>query len=513
MTFGLLLDTAAFAGPRAALGVAALSIMIGSAAAQQSGQSGANITNQVQSQVSVPLPSLSPLVELVSPSVVNVSVVLGGNEFGQSQDQGGDGSGAPSSPLEQFLRRFFDQQGGLTGPQRSPERQRGRGMALGSGFVIDPDGDIVTNSHVVGNSTNVSVVFPDNSKHRARVVGRDELTDIALLKVDAGKPLAYVSWGDSDASKVGDWVVAVGNPFGLGGTVTSGIISARGRNIEAGPYDDFLQIDASINRGNSGGPTFNLSGQVIGINTAIYSPSGGSVGIGFAVPANLARTIVAQLSQQGHVTRGWLGVQVQEITPEIAKGLGLNPEDAKGALVADVTPNSPAAQAGVKPGDVITRFNGKEVENVHDLPRLVAGTPVGHKVDITVRRGGKEQQLAATITELKPQRNLAAAGGGAGEPAKPKQSSALGLELSPVTDDASKQGSAGGVVVVEVAPTSPAAGLVEPGDVIISINQQPVNDPADAAARLNEGAAKKQILLVVSHGGTNRYAGLPVEEQ
>jgi serine protease Do len=492
----------------------------GSALGQSSPQSaspqkaGVDVTRQVQSNVSIPLPSLSPLVERVAPAVVNVSVVMSDQDI--AAEGSDEGPGNQATPFDEFLRRFFEQQGLPNSQQRRrPQPRAGRAMALGSGFIIDPEGDIVTNNHVVGNSDTVTVSLPDSSKHPARVLGRDERIDLALLKIDSDRPLPFVSWGDSDAAKVGDWVVAVGNPFGLGGTVTSGIISALGRNIEAGPYDDFLQIDASINRGNSGGPTFDLAGQVIGINTAIYSPSGGSVGIGFAVPSNLARNVVAQLKQKGHVTRGWLGAQVQSLTPEIAKGLGLSPESTKGALVADVVPNSPAAKAGLKQGDVITHFDGKEVKDVHDLPRLVAETLPGQKVDLTVRRGGKEQHVTATIAELKDQPQRAAAGGGTPDQARPQRSSALGMRLSPLTEDVrTKTGvpsEVNGVVIIDVAPDSVAAGLVEPGDVIVSVNQQPVSSPADAAAKLREGAAQKQVLLVLDHGGTNHYVGLPID--
>jgi serine protease Do len=465
-------------------------------------------------QILVPLPSLSPLVDRVMPAVVNISVVLSEQEVAQNQDEG-EGPGAMPSPFDEFLRKFFEQQGIPGMPETHPRPRAGHAVALGSGFIIDPKGYVVTNNHVVGNADKVTVIFQNNTKYPARIIGRDDKTDVALVKIEAKKPLPYLTWGDSNSAKVGDWVVAVGNPFGLGGTVTAGIISALGRNIEAGPYDDFLQIDAPINRGNSGGPTFNTSGQVIGINTAIYSPSGGSVGIGFAVPSNLARNIVEQLKQGHKVTRGWLGVQIQKITPEIAKGLGLDPENPKGALVASVVPNGPASEAGIKPGDVILRFNGKEVRDVHDLPRLVAETPIGQKAEIAVLRNGKEQTVQAKIAELQEKAEAGTAGGGQEKHAEPSRSSALGLELSPVDDAARKRAGvpAGvGVVVVNVAPDSPAAGLVEPNDVIVSINQHPVSDPADAAAKLNEAAAKKQALLLVNHRGTALFVGLPLEE-
>ena len=282
--------------------------------------------------------------------------------------------GFPNSPFDEFLRRFFEQQN--PGGQRHlfPQMPGGEAkrIALGSGFIVDPSGYVVTNNHVIGDAGKVEVTLQDNSKYTAKIVGRDPKTDIAVLKIKADKQLPYVTFGDSSAAQVGDWVMAVGNPFGLGGTVTTGIVSARGRDIHSGPFDDFLQIDAPINRGNSGGPTFNLEGEVVGINTAIYSPNGGSVGIGFAVPSNAAKTIVTELEQHGKVSRGWLGVQIQEVTPAIAASLGLHGE--QGAMVAVVTPDSPGAKAGLKQGDVILSFNGSEVDHLRDLPRLVAAT-------------------------------------------------------------------------------------------------------------------------------------------
>jgi serine protease Do len=461
-------------------------------------------TSGGQGQQLVPLPSLSPLAERVLPAVVNVSAAIDRQDVARAEQ---DGS-SPPSQFDDLFRQFFQgQRGGSGAPDRLPNRPRaGQAVALGSGFVIDPGGSIVTNNHVIGNSTKVTVIFQDGTSRPARVLGRDEQTDVALLKVDAGHPLAALAWGDSDASKVGDWVVAVGNPFGLGGTVTAGIISALGRNIQAGPYDDFLQIDAPINRGNSGGPTFNLKGEVVGINTAIYSPSGGSVGIGFAVPANLAKGIVAQLGAHGQVARGWLGVQVQAVTPEIARGLGLPPDQAHGALVANVTPGSPAARAGLKPGDVITRYNGHPVQSVHDLPRQVADTPAGQRADIGVLRNGKEQQLSTEVAEQPAQSTPASAGAGTGGQAAPRQPAALGLQLAPAADG-------NGAIVTDVAPDSLAAGLVEPGDVIVAVNQQPVGDAADAAAKLGEALQKKQALLLVNHRGTARFVALPVDQQ
>jgi serine protease Do len=385
-------------------------------------------------------------------------------------------------------------------------------IALGSGFIIDPSGYVVTNSHVVGDASKVEVTLHDDSKYPAKIIGRDPKTDIALLKIKADKPLPYVTFGDSSTAQVGDWVMAVGNPFGLGGTVTTGIISARGRDIHSGPFDDFLQIDAPINRGNSGGPTFNLDGQVIGINTAIYSPNGGSVGIGFAVPSDLAKTVVAQLEEHGKVSRGWLGVQIQEVTPAIASSLGLHGEH--GALVAVVSPSSPGAKAGLKQGDVILTFNGSEVTRLRDLPRLVAETAPDTGTKMKVWRNGQTVELQATLGELPNNEQVASATNG-GEQDESARADALGMHLAPLTSQLRRELHSGkevqGVVITQVDPGSAAAevGLSE-GDVVVAIDQQPVNTPEQAAAKLKEAAAspKKSALLLLNRRGVTQYVGL-----
>src|SRR5271167_946001 len=328
------------------------------------------------------LPSFAPVVQGVMPAVVNVSAIQRASKTAADQTELGPGRaedqsalrGLPPSALDELLRRFFEQQGRKGVPFPS--------TALGSGFVVDPSGYVVTDDHVVENADKILITFQDGGQYPARVVGRDALTDLALLKIDTERPLPHVRWGDSDTARVGDWVLAIGNPFGLDNTVSSGIISARGRDIHAGPYDDFLQIDAAINRGNSGGPTFDLNGNVIGINTAIYSPNGGSVGIGFAIPANLARPVVEQLKANGRVARGWLGVQIQQVTPEIARGFGL--ARPAGALVAGLGPNGPAARAGFAQGDVVLEVKGHEISRMRDLPLVVAEMPVGQSADISI---------------------------------------------------------------------------------------------------------------------------------
>jgi serine protease Do len=476
---------------------------------QAGDNTGHNLTQQTQAEINIGLPSFSPLVERVEPAVVNISVELkeqaGAQLEGDTGQEGASPFGQGGTPFDQFLRRFFQQ------PSQS-QNPAEKVMALGSGFIIDPRGYIVTNNHVVANADKVTVIFQDNSRHTAKVVGRDEKTDVALLKIDTDQKLPYVTWGNSDDVKVGNWCVAIGNPFGLGGTVTAGIVSALGRNINEGPYDDFLQIDAPINRGNSGGPTFDLHGRVIGINTAIYSPSGGSVGIGFAVPSDTAKYVVDQLEERGHVTWGWLGVAIQNITPSIAKGLGLNPEQSTGALVASVVPDSPAAKAGLKSGDVITAANGREIKTVHDLPRLVATAPVGSKLSLTVLRNRKEETVKATVGEM-PQKVAAA------EPAEQSAvapSVALGMQLVSLTPDLRSQlkvpKNVNGVVIDHIASDSPARALgLQTGDVIESIDQKPVTTPEEAAAQLKQAANKGDVLLLVNRHGTNEFVGLSVE--
>ena len=326
------------------------------------------------SAASVPA-SFADIVERIAPAVVNISTTKalsrGNLPFPEPP---------PGSPFEDFFREFFDQ-------EQNPENVPRRTSSLGSGFVVDPEGYVVTNNHVIAEADQISVVFSDERSYEATLVGRDPKTDIALLKIEPDEPLAAVTFADSDTVRVGDWMIAIGNPFGLGSTVTAGIVSARSRDIRSGPYDDFLQVDAPINRGNSGGPSFNLDGEVIGINTAIFSPSGGNVGIGFAIPANLALPVIESLKADGRVTRGWLGVRIQTVTDEIAESLGL--EDAEGALVASVTPDGPAEDAQIQPGDVILEFDHKPIDRMRGLPRIVAETPIGKEVEVVVWRRGE----------------------------------------------------------------------------------------------------------------------------
>ena len=479
--------------------------------AQTTGPDGKNITKEVQNAPAINLPSLAPLVQRASPAVVTISAQMTSEASVQGDignEGANEGSDQPSSSLDDMLRRFFENHG-------MPQTQGHEVVALGSGFIIDPSGYIVTNQHVVGTSDKITVVLQDNSRHSAKVIGRDEKTDLAVIKIDPPEHLPYVSWGDSDKTKVGDWVVAVGNPFGLGGSVTAGIISALGRNIHEGPYDDFIQIDAPINRGNSGGPTFDLSGQVIGINTAIYSPSGGSVGIGFAIPSNVAKPIVDQLRERGHVVRGWLGVAIQSITPAIAKSLGLNPDEPGGALVATVTANSPAAKAGLKQGDVILSANGEPIKNVNDLPRKVAMMQPGQKLTLDVRRSGKDVNLEAQVGEMPDNAQASAAPNQQQQQKDESKVGSLGLELSPIDPTMRRHfqipRDVEGVVVSRIAPDSPFADLgLEAGDVIQSVDQQPVKTPQDAAKALKEASAKGSILLLLNRHGSSQFVGLSV---
>jgi serine protease Do len=463
----------------------------------------------------VTMTSFAPLVSEIIPAVVNVSALQRPHKAAAEAPTGGASpvkgsdttSGLPSSALDELLRRFFDDQQHKAEPKLP-------GLALGSGFIIDPNGYIVTDNHVLENADGVIVTFHDATQHRAQIIGRDTLTDLALLKVDAPRPLPYVRWGDSDTARVGDWVLAIGNPFGLDDTVSSGIISARGRDIHSGPYDDFLQIDASINRGNSGGPTFDLRGRVIGINSAIYSPNGGSVGIGFAIPANLAKPVVEQLREHGKVERGWLGIQIQDVTPEIARGFGL--AKPGGALVSGLGADSPAARAGFAQGDVILAVNGHDIVRMRDLPLVVAEMPVGQSADISIWRRDREITLRPVIGEMPKGPETAELGQRENEA---QQNSPVdvgaGLKLAPLTADQRQRarvpGNVNGVVVTAIGDDSAFAGLdLMPGDVIQTIGQQPVVSPKDALAKIQEAAASssKIVLMLINRHGASRYVAL-----
>jgi serine protease Do len=441
--------------------------------------------------------SFAPLVNKVKPAVVNIATTqlqTGSSETELPQTP----MFPPGSPFGEMFRHMQP-----NGEQARPEKLR----ALGSGFIVDPAGYVVTNNHVIGNATDISVTLADGTILKGKLVGHDDKTDLALVKVNADHPLPAVSFGNSDQAQVGDWVVAVGNPFGLGGTVTAGIVSARGRDIHSGPYDDYL---ASINRGNSGGPTFDMNGQVIGINTAIYSPNGGSVGIGFAIPANAAAPVIAQLRATGHVDRGWLGVQIQPVTPDMANALGL--KSTHGALVATVQPDSPAAKAGLKQGDVVLRYGSDAIESPRDLSRAVAVTPVGTTQPMQVFREGQVTTVNTTIAlstdqpEKSDKKDHADATGGQ-----------LGLRLAPldpkVRDSLDIPETVHGVVVVSVDPNGAAADQgLQPGDIIERVDNKPVKSPADVgnAVRAVEKSGRKSVALLINRQGTEQFVAVTV---
>ncbi|QGZ34190.1 DegQ family serine endoprotease [Stappia indica] len=417
------------------------------------------------------------------------------------------------SPFQEFFDEFFNRQ------NRDNNRPR-RVQSLGSGFVIDAEeGIIITNNHVIEGADEITANFNDGSKLAAEVIGRDSKTDIAVLKVKPEAPLKAVSFGDSKSLRVGEWVMAIGNPFGLGGTVTTGIVSARNRNINSGPYDNYIQTDASINRGNSGGPLFNRNGEVIGINTAIISPSGGSIGIGFAIPSETATKVIAQLREFGETRRGWLGVRIQEVTEEIAESLGM--DKAEGALIAGITEGGPAEDAGFEAGDVVLEFNGSRVPAMHDLPRMVADTPVGEEVSVIVLRKGEEVTLQVTLGRLEEADASAAADSVAPSDEAPANDTptVLGMTLSALTEELRTQYTIGadvkGVVVTAVEESSGAAEKrITAGDVIVEVAQETVSSPADITARVEalKGEGRRLALFLISNAqGEVRFIPLTIE--
>ena len=460
-----------------------------------------------------PVPdSFADLAEKLLPSVVTISSTVQASAHAQQGPE--NFQFPPGSPFEEYFKRFF----GPNGPQQ--QRPQRPPNSLGSGFIIDAKGVVVTNNHVIADAQEINVVMQDGTILKATLVGTDPETDIAVLKVDPkGLKLRAVKFGNSDKARVGDWVMAIGNPFGLGGTVTSGIISARGRDINAGRYDDFIQTDASINKGNSGGPLFNMEGEVIGINTMIYSPSGGSVGIGFSVPAAVAEPIVKQLTDIGRVRRGWLGVRIQTVTDELAESFGL--DKAQGALVSSVTVGGPAEQAGIKASDIILEFNGREVEEMRKLPRIVAETPVDQTTEVTVWRDGKKIALKVKVGELDEERIAAVAPMGKAEPQKSKRDiEPLGLTVATLTDSLREQfelePDLKGVVVVGVDEAGPAAEKgIQPGDLIVEVGQKEVLDARSVAKRVKEQVkeGRKSILLWVETQGGRRFIAVPVQKK
>ncbi|MFT4180837.1 MAG: Do family serine endopeptidase [Rhizobium sp.] len=499
--------------------------------------------------------SVADLASGLLDAVVNIST-------SQKVKNEGDGPATPkvpdNSPFQDFFNDFFK--------NRNNDNSNRKVSSLGSGFVIDPSGYIVTNNHVIEGADDIEVIFPNGTKLKAKLIGTDTKTDLSVLKVEPKHPLVAVKFGDSSKMRIGDWVMAIGNPFGLGGSVTVGIVSARGRNINAGPYDNFIQTDAAINKGNSGGPLFNMKGEVIGINTAIISPSGGSIGIGFAVPSELAEGVVKQLMDFGETRRGWLGVRIQPVTDDVANSLGL--DSAKGALVAGVIKGGPVDNGTIKAGDVILKFDGKDVDEMRDLPRVVAESPVGKEVDVVILRDGKQQTIKVTLGRLEDGDQAAAATGdkgGDGDKSKPPQlapdgnggggndgvinpdegedgddgmdgqdqgddqqqtpsqpqatQTVLGMKLATLNAENRKSfgiaDSVDGVVITEVAPGSAAAekGL-KPGDVVVEVAQEFVQTPTAASekvASLKREGRRNAQMMIASPAGDLRFIAVPLE--
>ena len=459
---------------------------------------------------------IADVAEQVIDAVVNVSTK-------QSVDLS---SGAmpqlpPGSPFEEFFEEFFKNrrgqggQNGQNGQTPSPRRVN----SLGSGFIIDTSGLVVTNNHVIADADEVNVILNDGTTLKAEVIGRDQKTDLAVLKVTPTKPLKAVKFGDSDKLRLGEWVIAIGNPFSLGGTVTAGIVSARNRDIQSGPYDNYIQTDAAINRGNSGGPLFNLNGEVIGVNTAIISPSGGSIGIGFAVPSKTVVPVVDQLREFKEVRRGWLGVRIQQVSDEIAESLSIKP--ARGALIAGIDDKGPAKPAGIEPGDVVVKFDGKDIKEMRDLPKIVADTPVGKDVEVIVIRKGKEEKKTVKLGRLEDEKKQAALDPkkDAAPDAKPVVKKALGLDLANLTDDLRKKHNikekVKGVLITGVDPNSPASEKrLAPGMVIAEVQQQPVTNAAELQQRiekLKKDGKKAAVLLVVTPDGDPSFVALSLQ--
>jgi len=468
-------------------------------------------TDTVMTVSGGPGSGFADLVESVRPAVVNISIRTTqrtsarpdndnfDNSFSRRHDQEFGFRGQPQ--MREFMERFFGES--VPKGPRGPMEAR----SLGSGFIIDAAGLVVTNHHVIGNADQIEVTLEDGRVFPATVRGSDKRTDLALLEIHANEPLPFVLFGNSDLARVGDWVIAIGNPFGLGGTTTSGIVSARGRDINNGPYVDYIQIDASINRGNSGGPLFNNAGEVIGVNTAIFSPNGGSVGIGFAIPASLVENVVSQLRDHGQVTRAWLGVEIQAVGPEIADSLGL--DEPRGALVSRISPDSPAARSDLRTGDVIVSLNNEPVKRMRHLPRLVARTPAGQSISLGVWRSGQEMIVTATLEPLRGSRQ-------AYNQQEQEPTRKLGLRLS-MLDEANRQRlgeNRSGVLIQDVAPRSPAAhkGL-RPGDIILKVGENSVGTPEDVLNQVDLARTDKQnktILLLVERNGDQRYVAVKV---
>jgi serine protease Do len=459
---------------------------------------------------------IADVAEQVIEAVVNIST----SQKVEQQRSGPTPQLPPGSPFEEFFEEFFKNRRGPGQQGEAPNNRAPRRVnSLGSGFVVDPDGIVITNNHVISDADEITVVFNNGERLKAEIIGRDQKTDLAVLKVKPTKPLKAVKFGDSESLRIGEWVVAIGNPFGLGGSVTAGIVSARNRDINSGPYDSYIQTDASINRGNSGGPLFNMNGEVIGINTAIYSPSGGSIGIGFAVPSKNAVAVVDQLRQFGEMRRGWLGVRIQQVTDDIAESLGLKP--TRGALVAGVDDKGPAKPAGIEPGDVIVKFDGKDIKEMKDLPRIVADTAVGKDVPVIIVRKGKEETKTVKLGRLEDaeKQQVAARSDAGKDEDKSVVKKALGLDLSNLTEELRRKfkikESVKGVVITSVEAGSAAAEKrLNAGDVIVEVAQEAVAN-ADAVQKridtLKKEGKKSALLLLANAEGELRFVALSLQ--
>jgi serine protease Do len=453
--------------------------------------------------------SISDVAEKVIDAVVNISTSQKVETRNTPMPQ------LPNDPqLDELFRDFFNRRGQGDPREHGPRRVN----SLGSGFIIDPSGLVVTNNHVIADADEITVILNDTTRLKAELIGKDQKTDLALLRVKPDKPLKAVKFGDSEKLRLGEWVIAIGNPFSLGGSVTAGIVSARNRDINSGPYDNYIQTDAAINRGNSGGPLFNLDGEVVGINTAIISPSGGSIGIGFSVPSKTAVPVIEQLKQFGETRRGWLGVRIQQVTDEIAESLNIKPPH--GALVAGVDDKGPAKPAGIEPGDVIVKFDGKDIKEMRDLPRVVADTPVGKQTPVIVIRKGKEETKTVTLGRLEDGEKLAAAEVKGDAPADTTVvKKALGIELANMSDDLRKRfkikDTVKGIVITGIDASSPAADKrLAPGDVIVEIAQEAVASADDFQAKidkLKKDGRKSALLLVAGADGELRFVALGLQ--
>jgi len=498
--FAALLGAAIIAAPLA------LPVILGNNAAYAA----ANTPTTV-SGITAPNGSFAPIVSADKPAVVTITTMMKAENVA-SDDNSPQGD---NSPFDEQFRQFFGQQG-IPIPRQMPQQrpQTEHAEALGSGFVISSDGYIVTNNHVIDKAMSIRVTLDDGTEVPAKLIGADPKSDLAVIKIETKKPLATVTWGDSDKLNAGDQILAIGNPFGIGTTVTAGIVSARGRDLHSGPYDDFIQIDAPINHGNSGGPLVDLEGKVVGINTAIYSPNGGSVGVGFAIPSDQAQKVVAKLMKDGSIEHGFIGVQIQPVTSDVANAIGL--EKPEGALVANVSGGTPASKAGIETGDVITALGGQDVKSPRDLSRMVADLTPGAKQGLTVWRQGAAKDLTITIGGNEKDEQQASADNGNKSGSEAQRVPTIGVGLADITPDVRQALNLprreSGAVVESVAPDKPAADAgLQPGDVIISVNQQPVKSAKEAKTAVADAgkAGRKSVLLLVQRGENQTFVAVP----